>query len=353
MKKVYFPVLIALIVFAVDKVALIPAFRQCCTTAPSASMYRLSLNSDFRQDELVAQARRESKRIMMTFGSSRSLGYFSGPSIEQIESSQYISAEQKKKLKSWDVINSAAPGASIVTEYVRMIQWLDHGVKPDLLAIEFSRFSLNANSLWHDEEIKNGIPLDFVLKNILSMPRGHSATVIGSRVFALSRYRIGAPSAVSAPIWEGLFNKLTDQLATRQHGSPVGPGVRVGQEDPLALATYRHVASEMNRTMFQGYRPDPDMTKYAFLMVERAKRDGIPIVLWNPAAHPIWNAVEEAADPRNRFARVVRDLKRGGGIYLDLNLTGAMKCDEFSDPVHSHQNCFPELAIRTIEAGGF
>lgn len=315
-------------------------------------MYRLSLNSDFRQDELIAQARKENKRIMMTFGSSRSLGYFAGPTIEQIESSQYITPAQKQKLKDWDVINSAAPGASIVTEYVRMIQWLDHGVKPDLLAIEFSRFSLNANSLWHDEEIKNGIPLDFVLKNIGSMPRAHSATVLGSRVFALSRYRIGAPKAVSAPMWETLFNKFTDQLTQRAHGSPTGAGVRVGREEPIAIATYNHIASEMNRTMFQGYKPDPDMTKYAFLMAERAKRDGIPIVFWNPAAHPIWNAVEEKADPRDRFARVVRDLKRTGAIYLDLNRAGVMKCDEFSDPVHSHQNCFPEMAIATIEAGG-
>jgi len=340
---------LSVLLLAIDKVALIPAFRQCCTTASSVSVFRLSLDSDFTQDAAIERLRARKMRYFMNFGSSRSFGYYFNPTADQIKTTPYLSDNERAKLLQWDAVNSAAPGASIVSEYVRMMQWLDHGARPDFISVELSRFSLNSSSLWLNDEIKNGIPAAFAIRYAGQMPLPHSSTVVGSRVFALSRYRVGEPTAVSASIWEGLFSQITSNLSAEKVFQQTTPGIPVGQESPVMLMSYNHVASEMRRTMFSHYHVDSNLRRYPFLMLARAKKENIPIVFWNPAAHPVWLDKEKDCDVRDTYNLFLRELKREGGIYIDLS-QDKMKCSEFSDPVHMHIHCFPEMAWKKISA---
>lgn len=342
-----FALAIAALVFAADKIALLPGFRKCCTNAPSANVYRLSLDSDFRQEVLINKARSQNKKVFMNFGSSRSLAYYTAPTPELIKQSTDITDAEKKELENWEIINAAAPGASIVTEYVRLMQWLDHGVRPDFVALEFSPFSVSGRSTWLNEEVKNGIPVDFAMRYALEMPKSHTSTVIGSRIFALSRYRIAEPTLLSASLWESFFQNFAEKQDQQKEYVETNVPVRAGSENPAALMIYRHMVNEM-KGLFVGYRVDPDMAKYARSAVKRLKKEKIPLLLWNPAAHPMWLEAEKGTDVRGEFMRLVDELSADGAVYVNLN--GRVNCPLFADPVHMHARCFPEVAVRQIQA---
>lgn len=345
-----FALLVAVLVVAVDKVALLPDFRACCTNAPSVSVYKLSLNSDFRQQKMIDAARAQGKKLLMNFGSSRSLGFYTSPSVQQIKEAAQITEAERKELLGWEIVNSAAPGATVVTEYVRLMQWLDHGARPDLVAVELSAFSVNGQSMWLNEEIKNGIPWDFALRYAADMPRSHSATVLGSRIFALSRYRIGSPTAMNASIWELMFDNAAANMDKERTGVATNVSVRVGSEPPAVVMMYQHMSAEMRKSMFSAYRVDKDMALYAHRILARLKKERIPVLFWNPAAHPVWLDAERGTDPRNEFAKLVMELEKEGGVYVNMSDKGRLTCAEFSDPVHLHPNCFTELAVRQIGA---
>lgn len=345
-----FALLVAVLVVAADKVALLSAFRECCTNAPSVSVYKLSLNADFRQQKMIDAASAQGKKLLMNFGSSRSLGYYTSPSVQQIKESRDITDAERKELLGWEIVNSAAPGATVVTEYVRLMQWLDQGARPDLVAVELSPFSVNGQSMWLNEEIKNGIPWDFAVRYAADMPRSHTATVLGSRIFALARYRLGAPTAMNASIWELMFDNAAANMDKERSGVATNVAVRVGSEPPAVLMMYRHMSSEMRKSMFSAYRVDKDMALYARRILARLNKEKIPVLFWNPAAHPLWLEAERGTDPRNEFGRLVMELEKEGGVYVNMSEAGQLKCAEFSDPVHLHPNCFTELAVRQIGA---
>lgn len=350
MGAIQFALLVAVLVFLADKIALVPAFRECCTNAPAVRVYKLSLDSDFRQKKLIEAAKAQGRPYFMNFGSSRSLGFYSSPSRQQIKEARQITDSERVELDRWEIINHAAPGATLVTEYVRLMQWLDEGARPDFVAMEFSPFSVNGQSLWLNEELKNGVPWDFALRYSAEMPRAHVSTILGSRLFALARYRVGTPTAMSISIWESMFDSATADIDKERTGIAANVGVPVGSEAPAVIMMYKHMTSEMRRTMFSSYRVDPDMALYAHRIAARLKREKIPVLFWNPSAHPVWLEGERGTDSRGEFTRLVRELESEGAVYVDMNEPGRMKCAEFMDPVHLHTNCFAELAARQIGA---
>ena len=348
--RLLYPLFIALLVFAVDKIALLPAFQECCTKQGSANSFKAGLNYDFTAEPMIKDARSQGKKLALNFGSSRSFGYYVAPNQVQVEADPYLKPEEKAFLGKWEVVNAAYPGASIITNYVRMYQWLDHlkkDMRPDVLLVEISHFSFNKNSMWISAEIKRGAPYDFVFKYITEMPWTHTRSILGSRVFALSRYRIGE-AKLNSSVWEKIFADFTKNTARRplhmplHGGSPVGGP---GENTPI----YFYTASEMQRTMFGNYDIDPNLAKYVYLMLNRARTENIPIVFWRPAVHPMWQRVLDETKTQKKWDRLVRDIRKGGGYYIDMNKTGTLGCNYFKDPVHMDVRCFPELFTRKLK----
>ena len=343
------PLAIVVLVLAVDKIALLDAFQDCCAVSGKVSSFQASLDYDFSQMPMIQTAREAKKKLAMNFGSSRSFGYYVSPTAEQTAASPYLTASEKELLAGWEIVSLAYPGASIVTNYVRMNQWLDRGARPDLIMVEISHFSFNRSSMWFAAEIKHGMPLDFTVRRIFEIPWEHSRMVIGSRIFALSRFRVGKPQ-VSASQWEMLFQQWTNNNSRRLPGMPPEAGSQRGREPNDQKLLYAYTASEMKRTMFSAYRIDPDLKSYVFAMARRARRENIPIVFWRPAVHPTWQTVIDQTKSADDWSLLIRDIRAAGGIYIDLNSPDLLKCDYFRDPVHMDVRCFPEMAVRKITA---
>lgn len=346
--RVYLPVFLFLLIFAVDKVAYIPAFRECCTRSGSSESFRTAIEYDFRQDAMIEQARRDGRRLAMNFGSSRSLGYYTAPSIAHIANDPFLTPAEKERTRRWEVVNSAAPGSSMLFSYVRFHQWLDHGVRPEAVFVEISPVALTRNTTWFITELKFGVPLSFTLNYMHEMPYDHVKTIIGSRIFELSRYRIGEAQNQVQP-FEFLFRQVVDAAIVRPENAPLKPGIPAGEEPLPIQMRHKYMAETMEGLLFQRYRLDPSLESYVYLMIDRAKAEGIPIIFWLPPAHPLWReAVARQLDPK-LWNRLVRKIEARGGHYVDLGKDGTVQCNQYIDPVHFSEVCVPEIFARQVQ----
>lgn len=350
--KFFYPLLLVLVLFALDKLVLLDAVQQCCTNY-RINPFTTNLNYDFRQDKIIKEAQSEKKMIVLNLGTSRSMGYYQTPTIEHIQASNYLNKSEKEKLLKYQIINSSLPGSSIISSWVRLTEWLDHGFRPDMIWVEVSPFSFNKNSLWASFEIKHGIPWDLALRYAFDMPALHMKKVISSRIFQMSRFRLGS-SVLSKSKWEIMFQKATHNIDVRPTGIPVFQGSMQGKENPQELMLYKYVSKEMKRTMFQNYRLDKNYQHYLMLIVKRARKEKIPIVIWTPPAHPVWQQVANKDVAKTgwiiEWQKMLQQIKKYDAKYLDFNQSSVLKCRYFVDPVHLDVRCFPEMAIRTLQA---
>jgi hypothetical protein len=345
---VYLPLFLFLALFAIDKIALIPAFRECCTLSGTSTAFRAAIESDFRQDQMIAAARAEGRRLSMNFGSSRSLGYYLSPTRTHVAADRFLTPAEKNLVNSWEIVNSAAPGSSILYAYVRMTQWLDHGVRPEVIFVEFSPVAVTSNTQWFVTELKFGVPLNFTLKHLGKMPYAHVKTILGSRIFQLSRFRIGEPQAAT-PFLELVVREYADTIVIRPEHAPFSASHRAGQEPPATQLLFTRMTGIMAAGLFSGYRMDPSLLRYVDLMIERARAENIPIVFWRPPAHPMWAQVlKQRLDPW-AWQRLVKHMRASGAGYVDLSEPGAVRCDYFMDPVHFGEHCVAEVFARKLQ----
>ncbi|MCB1306945.1 MAG: DUF1574 family protein [Leptospiraceae bacterium] len=346
--KVFLPVLLALLLFAVDKIALLPWFQQCCTFSGSSHFFSHAMNYSFTQDEMIDRARQEGRHISMNFGSSRSLPYYLSPTPGQIERSEYLDREQKDRARQWEVVNSAFPGSSIMTAYVRLTQWLEHGAQPEVVFIEISPVGLTSRTLWFPTELKFGVPLRFALEHIGEMPWEHVRTIIGSRVFALSRFRIGS-SSVDFSFFDKLVSETNQHVNHRPENVDVMQGTQVGSESGQELGYYVLVVQNSTPVMLKNYQIDPVLEEYVYLIINECKQRNIPVVFWVPPTHPLWQHALRQYVPAQTWQRMMNQIERRGGYVLDLSKSSELRCQRFIDPVHFGQGCVPEVFAHKIK----
>lgn len=348
------PLLLVFFIFLLDKVALVPAFQKCCTQY-RGNPFSQSLDYNFSQDAIIQLAKKENKKIILNLGTSRSMGYYQTPTEEHIKQTRFLSVNQKKAFNKIRIINSSTPGASIISTYVRMNQWLDHGFRPDVIWVEISPFSFNKNGMWTWFEIKHAIPWDFAVKYALEMPANHTKQVLTSRIFATSRFRLGKVDQ-GLTNWERLFKSVTANLDQAPKGMPGFDGFKEGAEPAASKMLFDYVATEMQRTMFGNYKLDKVYTRYLYLIVARAQTEKIPIVIWIPPSHSIWHKVLDSSNDRNHWRQdwkgLIDKTKKMGASYIDMDLQGQLKCRYFKDPVHIDIRCFPEMASKKLQISG-
>ena len=344
---IYIPVFAVLGLFALDKLVLLQSVRECCTKYGGVNAYRASLNYEFPGAEAMRQAAQTGKKIALNFGTSPSFGYYVAPSPEQIAASPHLSFDDRELLTQWEIFNQAYAGASMLTAFVRVYQWLDHGVRPDLIMVEISPAALNQNNIWYESELQNGVPLDFMFRHIADMYPAHVAFVLRSRLIAVTRFRPGIPET-AALNFENLRNEVAVFTDARPRGIPLPGGTRPGEESPFERGRNEFILMNMRRQMFSDYRMEPGFARYLERIANRASREKIPLLFWFPPTHPGGLAVIREALDSPEWKERVRKIQELGAVYVDLNEPGVLRCDYFQDPVHVDPRCIPEIAARKL-----
>lgn len=297
---------------------------------------------------MIERARRQGRRIAMNFGSSRSLVFYAAPTRKQLASDPFLSPREKDFLDRWELVNNAYPGASLLTSYVRFTQWTDHGLRPDAVLVELDPALMNGRTRWSVTELKFGVPVAFAVDHALQMPWEHFHTILGSRLFAMSRYRLGR-SESRADVWDEAMRQLSAaSTAERDENLVLSHGFVPGAEPPLQRMIFLRASQILEVELFAAFRIDPNLARYAQLIAERCRELGIPLFFWSPPQHPAWREVAERSVDPTQWERLERSLGDRGAHFLRLNQTGRMHCNEYIDPIHFAQSCAPEAAARLI-----
>lgn len=346
--QVYIPALLALLMLAVDKIVYIPGFRDCCTVSGSTSFYRSTMEYNFDQEVMFERARERGRSTAMNFGSSRSLPFYAAPTDKQVAESRYLSPLERETLSRWEIVNAAYPGSSMLTSYVRLNQWLDHGARPGVVFVELDPLSVTNRTTWFVTELKFGVPVRFVLGRVFEMPWEHSKTVLGSRIFAMSRYRIGAANQGLSD-WERMMSGFASQQgAVRDENAILGEGYEPGRMEPMQAIINLRVVQVLEQDLFKSYRMEPTLASYVELIAERGQREGVPIVFWDPPASDDMRRLRDQYVNRYAWERLLRRIRENGAHYLDVSRADSIECKRYIDPVHFAAICAPEVAAKQL-----
>ncbi len=338
-RKIYLtlPFIVLFSLFLIDKITLIPAFQNCCIKKGLELFFENSLRDEFPLEDRMKKGLAAQKKIVFVFGSSLSYGFYFTESTEYLNTLNTLDPNQKSKSKDWEIINFATPGATVITHYVRLIQMLNRGVKPDLLLMELAPNSFNPNSPWYNTEIIEAVPLSFALKHAFEIPFVHLRKIVISRIFILSHYKLGKPNQ-DYQITRNFFKKFIYDYGKEEKLEAAPESFKVGEEK-IANAFVNQFLLEMLKLNFTNYSISKDLEVYYHLLIEKAKKENIPIVFWYPALHPsAISSVSKTTTPTT-WESFKNTLPQNSVTYIDLNVI-PNSCEEFIDPMHMAVSCF-------------
>ncbi len=333
----YLPFLILLSLFLIDKIVLVPAFQKCCLKKGDKVFFQTSLNNEFLEEKRIREAFANHKKVAISFGSSLSYGFDFNQRKEYSDIINKLSAERILKLQKWEMTNIITPGATVITHYVRLHQILDRGLKPNLILIELAPHSFNAGSPYYDDEIVEAVPFLFALTHFNEIPIEHLRKIMISRIFLLSHFKIGRPTEFISIYGAGGNLKEIPESS------------KVGFENSSKAFVNGFILQGI-KEVYKNYRIAKDLEAYYYLLLNKAKKENIPIVFWSPTLHPLANkALSEINVPP-----LWESFLRKSGIlpyYLNFN-SNENFCNEFVDPIHMGFNCFPKnfhLFVEKVE----
>lgn len=347
--KVLFVIGIFFLILGFDKLVYIGFIQECCTiNGRQSNIFAETINNEFNQDKLVYLAHEQNKKILLNLGSSRSLGFYKSPTNSQIDNTPYLSSSSKIALKQWEILPSAYPGASSLISLVRLRQWIDHGLVPDKVAIEISPFALSENNQWFRHELLNAIPPNYFLYHPKDISWNHLRKLFGSRIFALSRFKLGKP-VNSKSDWDLMFEKVKETNSSQKTDPPQEGGIKFGEEAVTDKLVYDFVIKEITRTTLNNFVFSQDLKDYVLKMADICIQNNIEVVFWIPKNHPDLNSAMNQHIPQKEWESFLNQIKSKGTKVLDLNDPELLKCDYFSDPFHQDVRCFPEIGSKLIE----
>ncbi|XDD54392.1 DUF1574 family protein [Leptospira sp. WS4.C2] len=359
-----------LLFFAIDKLVLIPSVRAFLTGEEVVNHFIESfknLNADYLSDN-----RFQDKKKIWAFGTSRSFGFYQFVSLPYVQNSVYLSNQQKKELEHYKIYTFAAPASNPLIYFTRFNQLMDQNYRPDFVFLEVSAFSFNKNNLFYNFTLLEGMPLEFAIAHFNELPNDFAKDYFFSRLFSLSRYKIST-KAISAH----LFGTKDESMELFKNFLPANAGLNNPLANEFETKTnredYPYLPNNFND--FKIY-PNNDTDKYIkvpmfvdflkkefygnfsnnevifqFLssIIDRSKKNNIPVVLWIPKVHKELNDFYLSASFYPNWKMKIQTLAEEKGIrFVDLNEEGKIQCDYFSDAAHISGRCIPEVIANIL-----
>lgn len=353
--------LLLLVVFTVDKVALIPTVKLNFTNAAAANPYEETL-----EDHTPPSVEKKDNTVWV-FGSSRSMPFLRFPVNSQTKVDPYLSESEKDAVSQSNFLAFTYSAANPYLYLTRLHQLLDRGLKPDLIAIELSPSALNRNRSINNVINMEGIPLSTAMQHPNSYPYEMRKDILLSRLFATYRYKTDFVALLTwRPRKEAqMFEKVggTDgfQAQESQLREKVDRVFRDDEWDDLPLVggdsamraqrfeLFTHFHEEL---YFSGWQLDPALIDAIVTMTRIGQEHGIPVVVYKPALYPTMNALKTKYGFETEILpMLLARMKPYSATYIDLNVPGTMKCRYYTDASHLSARCFTELSARLLEAG--
>lgn len=347
---IYFPVLLFLAYFAVDKTCLLPGMKRL--TQPDAT-YLYFDHKEKLLDELErvhkANLKPENfvsgmrKRTVVILGSSRLL-YFD-------------TARFHRNHPDWELFNFSAPVTAPAYYAFILERILDRGVTPDYLIIEADPLQYNDGG---DHFVRSNLAYSFDLAFVLR----HQALFKNSEIsFFLARWMFAGykyPPDVSILMqrlrdpkdrWVLALDELNRfQTENRGAGKSIIPRENWYERDfgRLEVSARQSIA-----WIYRNYKLSDRQFGFLDLILETGKTRKIPILLLRPQVSRSMQAqLDEDKDLAPALAaweEIFKNRIKAYGVpYLDLRHDPEISCNTFVDGAHMSLDCYHMLTVAVM-----
>jgi len=353
--------LLLLVVFTVDKVALIPTVKLNFTNAAAANPYEETL------EDHTPPSFEKNENTVWIFGSSRSMPFLRFPVNSQTRVDPYLSEREREGVLHSNFLAFTYSAANPYLYLTRLHQLLDRGLKPDLIAIELSPSALNRNRSINNVINMEGIPLSTAMQHPDSYPYEMRKDILLSRLFATYRYKTDFVALLTwrprkeaqmfekvggADVFQAHENQLRDRVDRVIRDDEWNDLPLVGGDSAMRAQRFELFTHFHEELYFSGWQLDPALIDAIVTMTRIGQANGIPVVIYKPALYPTMNALKSKYGFETEILPMLLSrMKPYGAVYIDMNDPGMMKCRYYTDASHLSARCFTELSARLLEAG--
>ena len=354
--------LLLVLIFCVDKVALIPTVQLNFTNAAAVNPYLETLDN---QEPPVSLHK---DRTVWIFGSSRSQPFARFPVDEQTKADPFLTPAEKEKVLATSFESFTYPAANPYLFLTRLHQLLDRGLKPDLIAIELSPSALNKNRSINNVITMEGIPVKTVLRHPESFPYEMQKDILLSRLFATYRYKtnffdllLWRPRKQAAMFdqlggleaFQNQNRKFKDRVNRVFHDHEWGDlplQAKDQNERRLQLDDFTEFHEKL---YYVGWVADPSLVDAIVTMARIGKENSIPVIVFKPYVYPALNELKtKYGFDKNILPGLKSRLQAYNVHYIDFNESQTIKCSYFIDASHLSNRCITEMSARLLQSAG-
>lgn len=352
---VLYPLAALICIILVDKIAILPGLEKY-GRKPSTPMENVRMAIRESRREAIAAGKPE----VLVLGTSRSefLKYLHPDDIRR---APFIDASERQRLLAFRFeTGTILPAAGMLVQFVFLREYLDVGVLPQLVLLEVSPATFNANSRNNIETFMTGHVYDArLLVEVFPHLRGAARWDVATRL-VFSAYNNGfRPEAAVRNMLRSRDYLQEAQLPirliaqkTRAVRVPVDHG-DVHQED-RSHPEYRARITDYSQYVANQYLRRFQFSESEFRLLqavlERCVRAGIPVLAWRPRVHPMLAAKNRERGIDISFERVEAELRRRSVPYYSAQSDESFQCLRFTDASHPSPWCVPYLALRLLGA---
>ncbi|WP_167882250.1 DUF1574 family protein [Leptospira langatensis] len=357
----FIPVLILISFLIIDKIFLISSVQEklAANLPYTGSFTSLIKNEDLDELNYV-----KSKKVFLAAGTSRSI-YFNGyPNIGFTRKDPFLTPQISKSLEEWEGVSIGMAGASMRLIYVRLLQALERGWKPDFAFVEVSMMSFNNDRKYKNFLKQNIIPVNFALLHWRQLGLKTVWEIVFPNFFLSYKYQFSPNNFLRLlqgedRKWESIVAGMTESgiFDATKHALTKKDRPRL---ETFTIEDYFNPGPELGniyREKFEAgllvlkseqtgnsYKADPEELEYLTKTILLLKEKGIPTIYWRPRVHTLLNEYERSESNQKEFeSKVINTIRSYGEKYVDANDL-PMKCNYFRDVGHFSPRCFTELS---------
>lgn len=348
----FYLILLFALVFALDKLALIPVLREAGRDDPTPNE-----NIIYHMRGLYRGAPRD-RPVIALFGSSRS-DIFKFLAPEEIARGVELTGAEKEKLRGLHFETRSVIRASELFFAYALIENMLRERRPDLIVLEISPEMFNRNSPFNmNLYLRNHVYDRPILKAALGFTSGGlRMEVVNRLLFPTYAYRWRPERAI-----ENLIRgrKASDArflamllLERQKNVEPLPADYReypLGEipEDVFEKRFEKYTDFLKRENILRDYENDPDELRVLEAIFELARRHRVPLVAWTPYVHPILSRTW-ATTTYPEMAPELERVVAGSGYPYFRGFAYPMRCRRFVDSSHLSGRCAPYLMARILE----
>ncbi|TGK00795.1 DUF1574 domain-containing protein [Leptospira semungkisensis] len=344
-----------------DKILVLDSVR---TTLASYRPYDAAFSSLIQNEDLTELEYIKSKKIFLAAGTSRTMNFSGYPNLGYTLKDPFLTPEGRETLKDWEGISIGMQGASMSLIYVRLLQAIEKGWKPDLVLVEVTRDSFSDRRKFKEFLKQNVIPLEYGFSHWRELGWENVWDITYPRIFLAYKYRFSPKNLVTyikgddlgwgALVMEEMergsmggtkhsfSKKHREEIENHKFEDHNNPDASLGEIYSNQFVKRRELAEEEQAG--QPFRVDQSEYEALVKIIRLLQDKKIPALYWSAKLHTILQGfANDEASQREVQTKIIDTILRSGETYLDANQF-PMKCNYYQDANHLSERCYTELA---------